>query len=472
MTNLAPKMTNLAPKMTNLAPKMTDLAPENLAPEMTDLAPEMTDLAPEMTDSDSVYTCSKCFHAFSKQANLTRHLESGKCPGAPRLTCPHCLKSFGNSQQKYKHKQRAKCVPISASVNGDHNSVAIGDNNTVVNVEHLHVTTVDLKDFGKENIEKVLSNEVREWIASMSSFPAKQLGLAKAVWCNADVPENHNLKEQSIKRRDCSVRVEETWVTLLMTELIADIRFELDRISMRHPELKATRNVEGMKLVIRDRVASRWMSLNDDAQVEAKVNEELATEVRLEDKHINRDLKLMIKAAEAARKKPLKIPRPITAGILDFYDLSHFSSSRLEDIISDCHNPEQFTLTCLHSHFSGETNAMSVFPRQPSNTVSIFTAGAWEAHTLTTFLPALISKSYLLTERCVDNRKRLLESGEKISAFGPKAHQIDRYISIAKDVWERFASAPDAIASRVEGALSHNASKVYRVLVSRLPFEG
>ena len=360
---------------------------------------------------------------FARSSNLKKHIDSGRCPGAPRLTCPHCDKTFSNRQAKYDHKKRGKCIAVEASGDRSRAAGVVGDHATIhqetFNVENLNVT-VEIKDFGLENLEKALTDEIKEWIARMTSYPAKRLGLAKAVWCNQDVPENHNVEEKSIKRRDCSIKVENVWITRLMSEVVKDLEYYLDKIACQFPELRAMRSYEGLRKVIEDEIRSRMFGDGGTSEQSMKkeINDGVNRTVKLEDNRIQSGLKDMVKTANGLRAHPLKIPRPVTEGVDDFFDVARFPILGWDLVNS----PSHFTLSCLTHHFlDGKLHLVSVFPRLDPADVSLFLNGKWKRHTVSEFIPLLVRKSKLVLDAVYEDRKRrIMEDDMRDQCFGPK----------------------------------------------------
>ena len=80
--------------------------------------------ASEAAGSDLGHKCTVCLHDFTSRFNLTRHLESGKCKGAPKYSCPMCSRPFATRKAKTKHRSRCSAKVLAPPEPAAEQSVA------------------------------------------------------------------------------------------------------------------------------------------------------------------------------------------------------------------------------------------------------------------------------------------------------------------------------------------------------------
>jgi hypothetical protein len=162
------------------------------------------------------FQCEQCEKSFSFSRNLTRHIKSDH----PSITS-HSHNATENHTQSHNTTntttQSHNTTNTTTTTQDSHNN----NNNTVNNIVNLNV-------FGKEELGHILNNE--EFLTKcVKHITGKGLQeIIKSIWCNKDVPENHNVElKRERKPRLVNVYIDDEkgkrWTEKLADEVIDDM---------------------------------------------------------------------------------------------------------------------------------------------------------------------------------------------------------------------------------------------------------
>jgi hypothetical protein len=214
----------------------------------------------------TIYTCERCHYSTQYKGDLKKHLEKQiECLPTystidtkalldnllqPKIyTCEHCDKSFAHSRSRSRHIHTEH---PNTSTNQSHNTTTATETHTQSHnattthshnpINHSHNTThnqshntncptiniQNLNVFGQEELGHILNNE--EFLTRcVRHITGKGLQeMIKSIWCNKDVPENHNVElKRERKPRLVNVFVQDDkgkrWVQKLADEVIDDM---------------------------------------------------------------------------------------------------------------------------------------------------------------------------------------------------------------------------------------------------------
>jgi len=179
-------------------------------------------------DTKIKYFCSKCSKEYLTIKHLKNHEE--KCLGIGILTCPKCMKTFSNRQNKSAHIKRNNCKAKSIINAINPNIQNIITNNNINNINNINSynnnnntinNTFIINNYGSERIDYLSDDDMFKILKSYNSI---SLYIEKKHF-NKDFPENHNiLYDEKLKR--CKIKENNTWKTinlsLMSTKLIND----------------------------------------------------------------------------------------------------------------------------------------------------------------------------------------------------------------------------------------------------------
>lgn len=208
-----------------------------------------------------LYTCERCHYRTELKSDFKKHLQKiNPCLETfstkdsriileellkpKEFQCTHCDKSFAYSQTLARHvKAEHPNISINShnhtneshnttdshnqsynttSTNQSHNTNSLNtttNNNTTVNI-HLNV-------FGQEQLDHILEDENFLTHCARSITTDGLQKILKSIWCNKEVPENHNVHlKRERKPRLVNVYVDDgepRWVEKLADDVIDDM---------------------------------------------------------------------------------------------------------------------------------------------------------------------------------------------------------------------------------------------------------
>ena len=173
------------------------------------------------------YDCPYCERQFNSRSNKSRHLNT--CKQHPSLVKEEMVPlSVVTDLQREIAKLKEQVENISHSnttnntVNGDVN------NGTVNNI------SIEIKNFGSENMEALPHKLIRECFMNLDFRE-----MMKNLYCDDDFPENHNVKIKSSKAQQLYMYKGDKWNILPYREgtkqIIARLGKVFDEFRRKHP---------------------------------------------------------------------------------------------------------------------------------------------------------------------------------------------------------------------------------------------
>ena len=174
------------------------------------------------------YECQRCHHSTIRKCNFLDHINRKKlcspqysdisideikeklekdCNEKKIHKCEHCDKAFSQSYGLTKHIKAFHVTnTIDSSINHNHshnnttnnthshNTSISNSHNTTNNHTHNINLTINVLPFGKEKTDHVEANTefMTNCLKNMTGHGIPEL--LKEIFCNEDVPENHNVK--------------------------------------------------------------------------------------------------------------------------------------------------------------------------------------------------------------------------------------------------------------------------------------
>lgn len=220
----------------------------------------------------AAYVCERCHYTTSRRNNLKKHLEKPlACPPTHSSTetkdlledlmkpkafpCQHCDKSFSYSHNLSRHMRNEHPSIVSQNTAHSHNTNHSHNHTTTENHSHSHnnsttnnantttntnttsdshnnnnntVNIVNLNVFGQEELGHILNNEelLTRCVRHITGKGLQEI--IKNIWCNKDVPENHNVElKRERKPRLVNVYIDDEqgtrWTEKLADEVIDDM---------------------------------------------------------------------------------------------------------------------------------------------------------------------------------------------------------------------------------------------------------
>lgn len=164
--------------------------------------------------------CANCNKSFARKDSLQRH--NIICTTIDSLTCPVCNAKFTTRQAKFKHYQKCKekeksqqVVPnydttstIPSTCTNIHTNGNIETLNNIQNQQNNNNILV-INNFGAENTEHITNDVLDQMLHQVNGFGiANLIGM---IHFNRKIPENHNIRLGSKKRKTLRVRQNGRW---------------------------------------------------------------------------------------------------------------------------------------------------------------------------------------------------------------------------------------------------------------------
>lgn len=184
----------------------------------------------------ALYTCERCGYQSNFKANFLRHLKHNKQPCKPHLndvsitellakytsdntttqpclTCQFCNTVFHNTANKSRHMKTCKSKHLSNTPQTPTHTTQINSNNSntvnTVNNNYQQNITINIKNFGCENINHILEN--KDFLNSCLSL-RNITYLIESIHCDPLHQENHNVRIKSTKQEIMETFVNGKWI--------------------------------------------------------------------------------------------------------------------------------------------------------------------------------------------------------------------------------------------------------------------
>jgi hypothetical protein len=179
------------------------------ASKVTTVASNVTMDASKVTIHESEKTkqfpCPTCYKSYTRLSYLNAHTPICKCISTS-LECSACHKIFSTKSGLSFHRKSC-CVPP------EQKTISQTINIHIDNFHHNGIVTnnvnIQLNDFGKERLDHIDPAFIEKCLKSLSGDGIPNM--VKKIYCDPDVPENHNVKICNENKEFMSVREDNEW---------------------------------------------------------------------------------------------------------------------------------------------------------------------------------------------------------------------------------------------------------------------
>jgi hypothetical protein len=180
---------------------------------------------------NKLYHCKKCNKGYNQQKYLMSH--ENKCNFVNNLTCPKCMISFTNKNNKNRHIKANKCKARSIiyaripkqSINNNTNifnnciqNNSTQNNNCVQNHLHIH-------NYGNERLDYLDYEKYLEIFQKNYDIPSI---MTKEIHFNKEFPENNNIQYSDCK--SAFIRIDDNFLIKDLTSLVDELITEKSRL--------------------------------------------------------------------------------------------------------------------------------------------------------------------------------------------------------------------------------------------------
>lgn len=216
-----------------------------------------------MTDTIETFKCERCGHEFNDITNFRRHLNRKHvCPDkvskvsiealrdkylAPKkdknIECPTCDKKFSTSNGLYLHKTKCSHIKVKHSSllqeilekyneqqemlnylvsKFTESNQQQPSNITINNIQNQNVYNIIYNNYGNEDISYITDNhELLKHCIHNPRSGMKQL--IESIHFNPEHPENHTIRNKSLKQKIFEKRVDNQWVPCDMSNTLDEL---------------------------------------------------------------------------------------------------------------------------------------------------------------------------------------------------------------------------------------------------------
>ena len=223
-----------------------------------------------------VFNCKICYKEYKTKKLFIKHEE--KCIGLNNLTCPKCMKTFSNRQNKYKHIKRNNCKAKSI-IHATKPDIMINCNNTTNNINNTINNNITnntiINNYGSERTDYITFDDMIKIIRlGFNTTIPKYIELKHF---NKDFPENHNIKYE--KNNNCYVKKNGEWkitnIDYLSKKLLNTNYHEINQFYYDKKE-KIEENIQNIEII--DIIYKRLNYL--DLQVNKKMYKDIRYEIK------------------------------------------------------------------------------------------------------------------------------------------------------------------------------------------------
>jgi len=151
------------------------------------------------------FSCPTCYKSFTRLSILQEHTPHCKCVSSV-LECSTCHKMLSSKSSLYVHRKSC-CVP------SEQKTISQTINIHIDNFHHNGIVTnnvnIQLNDFGKERLDHIDPAFIEKCLKSLSGDGIPNM--VKKIYCDPNVPENHNVKICNENKEFMSVREDNEW---------------------------------------------------------------------------------------------------------------------------------------------------------------------------------------------------------------------------------------------------------------------
>jgi hypothetical protein len=188
-------------------------------------------------ETQETFHCSKCFKEYTRLSFLQQH--EATCQGSC-IRCQTCNKVFSSTFNFNRHKPRCQATAeeLSAASAPAQNITINNINNIVDNSKNqitinINVSKDRINAFGKETLEHLTPVLLNRCIKEIKTGVSN---LVDAIHFDERVPENNNIRIQSVKGQTLAVYRDDGWVIQDMNEVINQLINNGCRILYNHYE--------------------------------------------------------------------------------------------------------------------------------------------------------------------------------------------------------------------------------------------
>lgn len=167
--------------------------------------------------------CPDCYKCFTSKRGLAIHQDNCEKISDP-MQCPKCMKILSCTSSKSRHMKSCKgstsvLVPTATTtqIMNQQNANVINNttnsNNTTNNTIHIHIN-----NFGHERLDHISPELLTTCFRAINGVGVARL--VGEIHCNPEVPDNQNVRIDSIKGKTLMIRKNNEWIIKDANEVV------------------------------------------------------------------------------------------------------------------------------------------------------------------------------------------------------------------------------------------------------------
>jgi hypothetical protein len=208
-------------KEVNVCHGEVNVCPEevNVCHGEVNVCPEEVNVCRELANVNALLKCENCYKTFTKSKYLLEHQDVCKATQHP-LECPYCHVILACRSSKSKHVKICKCnnqltSPSSTISNQTANTI---QNANTINNNNNYTVNIHLNNLGSESLNHITPDMLTSFAKQINGSGVARL--VEAIHFDPNVPENHNVRIDSIKGQTLLVYDNNQWYIKDMTAIV------------------------------------------------------------------------------------------------------------------------------------------------------------------------------------------------------------------------------------------------------------
>lgn len=173
----------------------------------------------ESSTTDDRIQCENCYKSFSSSRTLDAHKAVCQKISHP-CQCPKCMKVMSCASSKSRHMKVCEGIPAATGntqIMNQQNANIINNNNTT-NTNSHNTYHVHINNFGQERLDHITPELLTTCFKLINGTGVARL--VGQIHCNSSVPDNQNIRIDSIKGKTLMVRENNQWTIKDVEEVV------------------------------------------------------------------------------------------------------------------------------------------------------------------------------------------------------------------------------------------------------------